>query len=192
MGSAAFQMDMFAEPLLPGLDYARDFLTPAEEAALIARIDTEPLAPFRYQQWTGKRLTHSFGWSYDFETGHFGPTDPLPDWLLPTRDRAAGFAGLEPDALVQALLIRYDAGAGIGWHKDRPVFEDVIGVSLGSSAPMRFRRRQATGFERRTAPLEPRSIYKMAGEARNDWEHSIAEMEVPRWSITFRTMRPAR
>jgi alkylated DNA repair dioxygenase AlkB len=90
---------------------------------LIESINRAPLTPFRFQQWTGKRLTCSYGWSYDFEYGRFVPTDPLPDWLVPLRNRAARFAGLDADSLAQALLIRYDPGARIGWHKDRPAFE---------------------------------------------------------------------
>ena len=191
MRRASEQIDLFASPMIAGLRYETDFLSRAEEMDLIGQVDATPLAPFRFQQWTGKRLTHSYGWSYDFERGSFGPADPLPDWLLPVRDRAARFAGLPSDALVQALLIRYDPGAGIGWHKDRPVFEHVVGISLGNSAPMRFRRRTASGFERHTVALEPRSIYHLAGEARHEWEHSIAEQDEPRWSITFRSLRPA-
>jgi alkylated DNA repair protein (DNA oxidative demethylase) len=90
--------------------------------------------------------------------------------------------------LVQALLIRYGPSAGIGWHKDRPAFEHVIGLSLGAAAVMRFRRRRGTGFERAKLPLEPRGAYHLAGEARHEWEHSIAEMDEPRWSVTFRSL----
>jgi alkylated DNA repair dioxygenase AlkB len=186
--SPAGQADLFGEAILPGLSYREQLVSEAEEGALIARIDSANLTPFRFQQWTGKRLTHSFGWSYDFETGRFAPTDPIPGWLMPLKARAACFAGLEPQVLVQALLIRYDPGAGIGWHRDRPVFEHVIGISLGEPATMRFRRRTGTKFERASAPLAARSIYHLCGEARHGWEHSIAEMEVPRWSITFRSL----
>jgi alkylated DNA repair dioxygenase AlkB len=184
----AGQADLFAAPLVPGLAQSEGIVTAAQEAALIARIDAEPLAPFRFQGWLGKRLTHSFGWSYDFEDGRFAAAAPLPDWLLALRARAAAFARLEPDLLVQALLIRYDPGAGIGWHRDRPVFEHVVGVSLGSAATMRLRRLVAGGFRRATLPLAPRSVYHLAGEVRHAWEHSIAPMDVPRWSVTFRSL----
>ncbi|AUW59277.1 2OG-Fe(II) oxygenase [Sphingobium sp. SCG-1] len=180
---------MFDTPVVPGLTTRDDFLSSAEEASLIAHIDATGLSPFKFQQWTGKRLTHSFGWSYDFETGRFAPTDPIPDWLEPVKLRAARFAGLDPDDLVQALLIRYDPGAGIGWHKDRPVFDHVIGLSLGNPADMRFRRRLAKGFERHSVPLVPRSLYCLSGEVRDAWEHSIVPMDRPRWSITFRSLR---
>jgi alkylated DNA repair dioxygenase AlkB len=184
-------VDLFDAPLVPGLATRAEISSAEEEAALIAKIDAEGLSPFRFQQWTGKRLTRSFGWSYDFESGRFAPTDPLPDWLEPVKARAASFAGLAPDQLVQALLIRYDPGAGIGWHKDRPVFEHVVGISLGNAATLRLRQRTAGGFTRAKAELAPRSIYHLAGEVRHQWEHSIAPMEVPRWSISFRSLHDA-
>ncbi len=192
------QADLFtrAGPTAPqtvsGLALDAGVITPSEEAALIAHIDAEALAPFKYQLWEGKRMTRSFGWSYDFTSGSFAEADPLPAWLIPVRDRAAAIAGFAADDLVQALLIRYDPGAGIGWHKDRPVFEHVIGLSLGNPATLRLRRRTADGFVRAKALLQPRALYRLSGEVRHLWEHSIAPMEVPRWSITFRTLAAQR
>jgi DNA oxidative demethylase len=185
---SAAQSDLFAGPYLDGLMQADGIVTRNEEHALIASIDTVQLSPFRFHGWLGKRLTASFGWNYDFETARFAPAAPIPDWLLPLRETAARFARLKPDDLVQALLIRYDPGAGIGWHRDRPVFEHVVGISLGAPATMRFRRRTSSGFERATAELTPRSIYHLSGEARHKWEHTIAEMAVTRWSVTFRSL----
>jgi alkylated DNA repair dioxygenase AlkB len=183
------QADLFGPSLLPGLAYRDDVITSAVESDLITRIETAELTPFQFQQWEGKRLTRSFGWTYDFQTGRFAPGEAMPAWLAPIRALAAHFAGIEPDQLEQALLIQYGVGAGIGWHKDRPVFEHVIGLSLGAPATMRFRRRNGAAFDRATADLLPRSIYHMAGETRNDWEHSIVAMEAPRWSVTFRSLR---
>jgi alkylated DNA repair dioxygenase AlkB len=180
--------DLFDTPILPGLTFRRSFLTAEEETALIAAIDSQPLSPFRFQGWLGKRLTASFGWTYDFDRGSLARGAPIPDWLMPIKRRAAAFAALDVDAIVQALLIRYDPGAGIGWHRDRPAFEHVIGISLGAPATLRFRRRRSDGFDRASAPLPPRSIYHLTGEARHDWEHSIAAMDETRWSITFRSM----
>jgi len=180
--------DLFHVPLLPGLTSQADVVTPAEEQALIAAIDATTLTPFRFQGWTGKRLTTSFGWSYDFTTQEVGRADPIPGWLMPLRERLSDFAGLAPDDLIQALLIRYDPGAGIGWHRDRPIYEHVLGLSLGAPADMRFRRRRPDGkYDRVSAPLEPRAAYHIAGEARHQWEHSIVEMDRTRWSITFRS-----
>jgi DNA oxidative demethylase len=184
-------LDLFGQPPVPpaaGFDHADALITAEEEAMLIAGIDAAALSPFRFQGWLGKRLTASFGWGYDFEDASFAETEPIPDWLLPLRERVAAFAGLPAEALVQALLIRYDPGAGIGWHRDRPVFEHVLGVSLGNPATMRFRRRRPGGFDRFSADLAPRSAYRLSGEIRHDWEHSIAPMTVPRWSVTFRSL----
>lgn len=182
------QSDLFERPRLFGLVQAEDIVEADEEQALIASIDAVKLSPFRFHGWFGKRLTASFGWNYDFDTARFAPTEPIPAWLLPLRARAAQFAGLEADELGQALLIRYDVGAGIGWHRDRLVFEHVVGISLGAPTTMRFRRRQGSGFQRAAVGLPARSIYHLSGEARHEWEHSIAEMAVTRWSITFRSL----
>ncbi len=181
--------DLFPESGPAGLSYREDFLSPPEEADLIAAIDAVGLSPFRFQGWLGKRLTASFGWHYDFDRASFGPTEPMPGFLLPVRARAAAFAGLAPDDLVQALLIRYDPGAGIGWHRDRPVFEHVLGISLGDPEVLRLRRRKPEGgFARATQVLAPRSVYHLGGEVRHDWEHSIAPSDARRWSITFRSL----
>ncbi|WP_121117841.1 alpha-ketoglutarate-dependent dioxygenase AlkB [Croceibacterium ferulae] len=181
-------MDLFGTPVLPGLATVPDLVAEAEEARLIAAIDGTDLTPFRFQGWEGKRLTFSFGWNYDFDTQQVARAEPIPEWLLPIRSRMAEFAGLDAGTLIQALLIRYDPGAGIGWHRDRPIYEHVLGLSLGAAAEMRFRRRRPDGgFDRRTVPLEPRGAYHLSGEARHGWEHSIVEQDQPRWSVTFRT-----
>jgi len=182
------QLDLLDEPGLAGLLHGRAFVTPDEERTLIASIDATELSPFRFHGWLGKWLTVSYGWNYDFDDASFGPAEPIPDWLLPLRARVAQFGRLPPDEFVQALLIRYDPGAGIGWHRDRPVFEHVLGISLGAPATMRFRRRKRIGFDRGSALLTPRSVYHLTGEARHEWEHSIAAMEVTRWSVTFRSL----
>jgi alkylated DNA repair dioxygenase AlkB len=182
------QPSLFDRPVLAGLSQADNIVAPAEERALTAAIDATGLSPFQFHGWEGKRLTRSFGWRYDFDDASLTPTEPVPDWLLPLREKAALFAQLEADALVQALIIRYDPGATIGWHRDRPVFEHVLGISLGTAAVMRFRRRRGDRFERASAMLTPRSIYHLTGEVRHHWEHSIAALETTRWSITFRSL----
>ena len=188
MTNAIAQPDLFAETLPPGLSRATAIVTPDEEQALIAAIDAAGLTPFRFHGWLGKRLTVSYGWSYDFDDASLSAAAPIPDWLLPLRERAARFAKLAPEDFVQALLIRYDPGAGIGWHRDRPVYEHIVGISLGAPATMRFRRRRMDGFDRASALLEPRSLYHLTGAARHQWEHSIAEVTVRRWSISFRSL----
>jgi alkylated DNA repair dioxygenase AlkB len=136
----------------------------------------------------GNRKTVGFGWRYDFDDASFTPTDPLPDWLLPLRAKAGELAGVAPDEFVQALIARYDPGAGIGWHRDRDVFEKVVGLSLNTPATLRFRQRTASGFRRASLEVLPRSAYLLSGEARHEWEHSIAPGDDLRFSITFRSL----
>jgi alkylated DNA repair dioxygenase AlkB len=179
--------DLFGEPLVVGLEYRANFISADEERRLIAHLSGAELSPFRFQGWTGKRLTRTFGWRYDFDDRSFAPSEPIPDWLLPLRAKAADFAGVAPEEFVHTLLVRYDPGAGIGWHRDRPVFEKVVGVSLGSHAVLRFRKRRQGGFDRARLEVEPRSAYLLSGPARHEWEHSIAPGETLRFSVTFRT-----
>src|SRR2546430_1919777 len=107
---------LFDTPLIAGLRYQEEAISKARERGLLEKLGSLELAPFRFHGWLGNRKTQSFGWRYDFEDASFRPTSPLPDWLLPLREKAAAFAGLTPDALVHVLPARYDPGAGIGWH----------------------------------------------------------------------------
>jgi len=179
---------LFEAPLIAGLRYEENIITKAEEHALIERLGALHLAPFRFHGWLGNRKTQSFGWRYDFDDASFTQTEPIPDWLRPIRAQAAAFADLQPDDFVHVLLARYDPGAGIGWHRDRDVFEEVVGLSLATPATLRFRQRLASGFKRASLKVAPRSAYHLSGEARHDWEHSIAPGESLRFSITFRTL----
>ncbi|MEI9928461.1 MAG: alpha-ketoglutarate-dependent dioxygenase AlkB [Sphingomonas sp.] len=154
--------DLFDTPLLPGLSYAEDAVARDEERVLIAAIDAAGLAPFRFQGWAGKRVTHGFGWRYDFDDASFAPAAPIPDWLAPLRVRAADFAGLRTDDLVHALLIRYDPGAGIGWQPRSAAFRACdrglarrAGDDAVPPAPRR-RVRPCRGAARPALDLSPR------------------------------------
>ena len=182
------QSNLFAESLIDGLQYRDDFITPTEHDRLVTELEGLNLAPFRFHGWLGNRKTQTFGWRYDFDDASFAPAEPIPQWLQPLRAKAAAFAGFAPEDFAHALLARYDPGAGIGWHRDRPQFEQVFGISLGAPATMRFRQRTAGGFRRTTVDLEPRSAYLLSGEVRREWEHSIAPGDTLRFSITFRSL----
>ena len=179
---------LFEAPLVDGLRYEEEMISDADERSLLAQLEKLDLAPFRFHGWLGNRKTRSFGWRYDFDDASFTPTEPLPDWLRPLRSKAAELAGVPDQEFVQALIARYDPGAGIGWHRDRDVFEKVVGVSLGTPASLRFRQRRPTGFSRASLELAPRSAYLLSGEVRHRWEHSIAPGDQLRFSITFRTL----
>ena len=179
---------LFDTPLIAGLRYEEALIGEADERALIDKLTAADLSPFRFHGWFGNRKTQSFGWRYDFEDASFTPAEPIPDWLEPLRGKAADFARLQPEDFVHVLLARYDPQAGIGWHRDRDVFDKVVGISLGTPATLRFRRRTPSGFQRANLEVMPRSAYLLAGEARHDWEHSIHPGQSLRFSITFRTL----
>ncbi|HYF40797.1 MAG TPA: alpha-ketoglutarate-dependent dioxygenase AlkB [Gemmatimonadales bacterium] len=177
-------------PTLPeGFRYQPDVITAADEQELLEYIRRLPLKEFEFQGFVGKRRTVSFGWRYDFNERALRTADPIPPFLLPLRQAAAGFAGLEPDQLQQALVIEYDAGASIGWHRDKAVFGDVVGVSLLSPCRFRFRRKTGSSWERASLNAEPRSAYLLRGPSRTEWEHSIPAVDALRYSVTFRNLR---
>jgi alkylated DNA repair dioxygenase AlkB len=187
---AELQADLFRAPQGPaGFKYEPGLISRDEERALIDDIARLPLAAFRFQGFLAKRRVLYFGWRYDFDRARFEPTEPIPDFLLPLRARAARFAGLAAGELPHALVTEYAAGVEIGWHRDRPVFEDVIGVSLGSECTFRFRCKTGSKWERHALVAEPRSVYLMRGESRWDWEHSIPAVKQLRYSVTFRSLR---
>jgi alkylated DNA repair dioxygenase AlkB len=172
-----------------GFAYRPDFLSPEEEAELAAWLGTLPFQPFQFRGFEGRRRVVSYGWQYDFTRSHLMQADDVPPELSPVRARAASFAGLAPGDLQQCLLNEYLPGAPIGWHRDRPMFEKVVGISLLAPCNFRLRRRTATGFERAAVTLAPRSAYLLTGPARGVWEHSIPPVAAHRYSITFRNFR---
>lgn len=179
---------LFDAPLIAGLRYSEDVISEAEEEVLVERLIATDLSPFRFHGWLGNRKTKSFGWRYDFDDASFAPTDPIPRWLLPLRCKAADSAALQPENFVHVLLVRYDPGAGIGWHRDRDVFDRVVGISLAAPATLRFRRRRSGGFDRANLDLAPRSAYLLSNESRWEWEHRITPDDELRFSITFRAL----
>lgn len=177
-------------PVAPeGFRYRDDLVTPAEEAELVDRLAGLAFEPFQFRGYEGRRRVVSFGLRYDFTGPGLVDAEAMPDWLLPVRNRAAAFAGLPGEAFRHVLINEYREGAPIGWHRDRPVFEKIVGVSLVSPIVMRFRRRVGERFERMNVPVAPRSAYLLDGPARLIWEHSLPEAKAHRYSITFRNLR---
>ena len=151
-----------------------------------------PFAEFQFQGFTGKRRTVSFGWRYDFNSMELNRTEDMPEFLLPLRETAARFAGLPAASLQQVLLTHYPPGAAIGWHKDRPVFGEVVGISLLAPCTFRFRRKQGSGWERISLTAAPRSAYLLQGPSRTEWERRIPPVADTRYSITFRNFKDAK
>ncbi len=177
------------DALPQGFLYRAELISREEETDLLAHIRELPFKEFEFQGYRGKRRVVSFGLHYSFAESGLEPAGEMPGFLLPLRDEAAHFAALTPEELPHVLITEYSIGAPIGWHRDRPVFEDVIGISLLSACRFRFRRKAGAKWERASIVLEPRSAYLMRGPARWEWEHSIPEAESLRYSITFRSLR---
>jgi alkylated DNA repair dioxygenase AlkB len=155
------EADLFGADHLPeGFSYAASLLDEAEEQALLAEIRSLPFRDFEFH-------------------GEF---------LLPVREQAAAFAKIPPQDLQQVLATEYGAGAAIGWHRDRSVFGDVVGISLLSSCTFRLRRKQGGRWQRANLTVEPRSVYLLRGPSRTEWEHSIPAVSTLRYSITFRNV----
>jgi alkylated DNA repair dioxygenase AlkB len=177
--------------MLPdGLIYEPDLLSPEEEERLLARFAELEFDAITMHGVVAKRTAKHYGFDYDYERRQaLTDAEPIPDWLEPVRAKAATLAGVEPDALLEALVQRYPEGAQIGWHRDAPMFGTVVGVSLLSPSRMRFRRGRTGAWETAELVLEPRSGYVLAGDARTKWQHHVPPTKSERYSITFRTLR---
>jgi alkylated DNA repair dioxygenase AlkB len=187
---SAAQLALFEDRSLPaGMRYETDVIRPSEEETLVTFIRALPLKPFEFVGgFTGNRRVMSFGWRYDFGKARLEETQPIPPELCALRDKVGTVFSLDPSGLKHALVTEYAPGAGIGWHKDRPDFADVIGVSLLVPCKFRLRRKQAGKWHRITLEAAPRSAYLLCGEVRRDWEHSIPPLEALRYSVTFRNL----
>ena len=172
---------------VPGFAYRPDAFTGAEEREWLRAIEALPFKPFEFHGYLGKRRIVSFGWRYDYSGRALRPSLPMPDFLEPLRQRAALVSGHEPASLQQALVTEYDAGVTIGWHRDKPMFEDVVALSFLSPCRLRLRRKHGARWVRWATEIAPRSLYRLSGPARHEWEHSIPPVASKRYSVTFRT-----
>ena len=178
-----------------GMVYQREFLSVAEEQALLAILRQLPLVEAKYKQFTAKRRIISYGLSYDFSSNELSPAAPIPAFLDDLRERVGRLAEVPAERFTHALIAEYQIGTQLGWHRDVPEFEVVAGVSLAGSCRMRLRRyppQKGRNIETRVLDLEPRSAYVLRGEARWAWQHSIPPTKALRYSITFRTPNTRR
>jgi alkylated DNA repair dioxygenase AlkB len=173
-----------------GLRYFPDFLSETEEQGLVMNLSKLPLKPFEFHGYIANRRVLSFGLHYDYSRQVVQQSAEPPPFLADLRGRIAWFCERGTEDFKQIGINEYRSGAGIGWHKDKPEFGEVVGISLVSAVIMRFRKRSGERWVRAFQMLEPRSIYILAGEARQEWEHSIAPVSSARYSVTFRTLAP--
>ncbi|WP_213287984.1 alpha-ketoglutarate-dependent dioxygenase AlkB [Bradyrhizobium sp. sGM-13] len=181
------QLALFPEDRPDGLQYAAEFISRELERELIGHVSALPLQPFQFGAFEGKRRVASFGFRYDYTLQRLQPAEPIPGWLGPLIEKVEAYGGPSMH-IAQVLCTEYDPGVGIGWHRDKPHFGRIFGLSLGSSCKFRFRRAAAEKWQRYTLETAPRSLYMRSGESREVWEHSIPPVEAKRYSITFRTM----
>jgi alkylated DNA repair dioxygenase AlkB len=181
-----------------GLRLEDGFLAREEEAALLERFRALPLQHAEYHQYTARRRIVSYGGRYDFAKQRLQAAEPIPHWLQDLKARAARWANLDPDSVVQGLIAEYAPGTPLGWHRDVPDFEAIVGLSLGDVATMRLRRyppQREPGKPARadlTLTLQPRSIYTLQDDARWAWQHAVSPTKALRYSVTFRSARDAR
>jgi alkylated DNA repair dioxygenase AlkB len=188
---SGIQLSLLEPPtsLPEGFKYRADLISAGEEARLLEHFRRLEFREYEFHGYLGKRRMVSFGLRYDANGTETRNMAEIPDFLLSLRERAADFAGLAPSELQQALVTEYTPGAGIGWHRDRPAYRDVIGVSFGSSCRFRLRRKKGSVWERASLTVERRSVYLLRGPARTQWQHSIPPAECLRYSVTFRSFR---
>ena len=180
-----------ASPSPPaGLVLVPGFLDEDEERSLLVVLAGLDYSAVVLHGQAARRVVRHYGWGYGYESRVLAPADPLPPALEPVRARAAGLVGRPAEELAEVLVTRYPPGAGIGWHRDAPMFgPEVVGVSLGAACRMRFQRRRGGQRETADVVLPPRSAYVLAGSARSAWQHSVPPVTAERYSLTFRTVR---
>lgn len=182
------------EPLPAGFIYRQEFLSLAEEISLLKAIRALPLKEMKYREFTAKRRTMSFGSTYDFSKQARLPAPPLPEFLQPLRQKVAEWIGKAPEEFEHALVTEYQPGTALGWHRDLPHFETIVGVSLEGPCRMLFRSFQINKSSKMnlfSLDLQPRSAYVLQDEIRWGWQHSISPTKHLRYSVTFRTPRQA-
>lgn len=185
------QLDFFtSESALPeGLIYSAEFISRNEERELVGGIGELQFGEIKMHGVVARRRAAHFGRSYEYQSARVGAAPPIPEFLLPLRERVGDFTGCRPADFAEVLVTEYAAGAGIGWHRDAPAFDFIVGISLLSECTMKFRPWPATQVKPLSLLLEPRSLYVLRGPARTRWQHHIPSAKRLRYSITLRTLR---
>jgi alkylated DNA repair dioxygenase AlkB len=186
--------DLFGQPkaLPEGFRYEPDLMTAADEESLARELAALPFEPFDFHGYKANRQVVGFGFRYDYGSRQVVDAPPLPSFLDPLRRKIAEAFGRNAEAFQQVLINEYRPGAGIGWHRDKTQFDEVVGVSLLAPCTFRFRRKNGDGWDRVSLLVEPRSAYLLSGASRIVWEHSIPPLDRHRYSITFRTLAAGR
>jgi alkylated DNA repair dioxygenase AlkB len=182
------QRSLFQSVDVAGFDYKEELLSTAEEQGFIRRFATLPFQPLAFHGYRGNRRIVSYGWRYDYSSERLRIAEAIPVFLDSLKQVAADFSGVPQESFAHALITEYAPGAGIGWHRDKPMFREVVALSFAAPCLLRFRRRLDNGWQRQTVEVAARAGYVLRGDARHLWEHSIPQMSALRYSVTFRSL----
>uniref|UniRef100_A0A3Q2NUW0 tRNA (carboxymethyluridine(34)-5-O)-methyltransferase n=2 Tax=Fundulus heteroclitus TaxID=8078 RepID=A0A3Q2NUW0_FUNHE len=156
-----------------GLTLLEDFVSPEEEALLLAAVDWSTST--EAQKALKHRKVKHYGFEFRYDNNNVDKDKPLPAGLpqecLAVLQRCLhdGLISVLPD---QLTVNQYEAGQGIPPHVDtHSAFEDtILSLSLGAKAVMEFRHPDG-----RAVPvvLPERSLLVMKRESRYLWTHGI-------------------
>ncbi len=162
---------------IKGLTYIPHFISNDEETLLLEKINA--------QSWNTslKRLTQHYGYEYKYTGYTLNPASPIPDFILPIKERIEKITGNTYDMVI---VNRYLPKEGISPHIDHiKLFgSSVVSLSLGSNAIMKFEKDNLS----KNLLLEKCSLAILQEDARYKWKHSIPSVKEMRISITFRNI----
>jgi alkylated DNA repair dioxygenase AlkB len=172
--------DICDATLAAGLTLVRDFVSQAEEQALLLEFSQSP-----HRQHFATDQRNSI-WRYGDDRAYknyvISPTIPANLQALGARLVAQGLLDVEPN---HVTVNEYLQGQTISAHIDAPKAGPVITVlSLGVPATMVFARPNTN--TRRSVVLPPRSLVQMRGDLRLVWTHEILPVPGTRYSLVFR------
>jgi alkylated DNA repair dioxygenase AlkB len=193
-GELALETESGQDYKISGFTLIADFITESDERDLLTDVETGP--------WeTGwRRRIQQYGLGYAGEHGRKASwIRDIPNWLDALAKRVEPFFNRFPE---NSVINEYIPPLGIGPHRDYPTFGATVAcVSLGSDIVMDFIHPER---DLRVAVFVPaRSLWVITGEARYQWQHSIAtrlsdvvngekRARARRVSITFRTAKDQR
>src|SRR4029453_17918190 len=152
LSSMSTQANLFefeGRSLPAGMRYWEETVSEAKERSLVRYIEQLPLQPFEFAGgFTGNRRVVSYGWRYDYNQQTLIEASAIPTELDDIRRAVASLANHHPEDLRQALVTDYAPGAGIGWHRDKKMFGDIIGISLLAPCTFRLRLKKGSSWDR--------------------------------------------
>ncbi|MDB5013296.1 MAG: Alkylated repair protein [Daejeonella sp.] len=178
--------------IIEGFTYLPNFISPREEALLLAEISKLDLHTFMFQGYEAKRKVASLGYDWNFESRTLNKGKDIPQAFDKVLQETAEYLGLQKESFAEVLVTEYPVGSVINWHRDAPSFDLIAGISLLSDCRLRLRpqeKSQQIKSQTKSFQVERCSLYVMQGPARSEWQHSISPVKNVRYSITLRTLK---